>query len=26
MANPYFQDYLVKFASDLHNNVGERAK
>ena len=26
MVNPYFQDYLVKFASALHNNVGERAK
>jgi len=26
MVNPHFQDYLVKFASALHNNVGERAK
>ena len=26
MVNLYFQDYLVKFASALHNNVGERAK
>ena len=24
MTNPHFQDYLVKFASALHNNVGER--
>ena len=26
MTNLHFQDYLVKFASALHNNVGERAK
>ena len=26
MTNLHFQDYLVKFASALHNNVGERAR
>lgn len=26
MSNPHFQDYLVKFASALNNNVGERTE